>query len=110
MKFVASVVTNEGTFNSTVISPLIAPTPQATRASEIAKPHGDAERAKPVHHPGREQEDLTGRQVDLGEHQQQHLADGDRADRPGITGRRAEAERAGELRPSRSRSTRRARP
>src|ERR1035441_8374303 len=31
MKFVARVVTNDGTFNNTVIRPLIIPTPAATR-------------------------------------------------------------------------------
>lgn len=33
MKFVASVVMNEGTFNSTVMRPLIIPTPQATSSA-----------------------------------------------------------------------------
>ena len=33
MKFVASVVTKDGTFRSTVISPLIAPTPQQTASA-----------------------------------------------------------------------------
>src|SRR5581483_8155446 len=45
-----------------------------------------------------EQEHLAGREVDLGEHEQHHLADCDRPDRPCITGRRAEAELAGERR------------
>ncbi len=36
MKFIASVVTKDGTFSRTVISPLIAPTPQhTTSASRI---------------------------------------------------------------------------
>ncbi len=33
MKFIASVVTNEGTFSRTVISPLIAPTTQTARSA-----------------------------------------------------------------------------
>ena len=41
MKFIASVVTNEGTFSRTVISPLIAPTPETTTsASRIASTSG----------------------------------------------------------------------
>ena len=41
MKFVASVVTKDGTFRRTVISPLIAPTPQhTTSAIRIASPTG----------------------------------------------------------------------
>ena len=79
MKFVASVVTNEGTFSHTVIRPLHAPTPQpTTSAIRIDEPERHAEVVHPVHDPRREEEDLAGRQVDLGEHEQQHLADGDR--------------------------------
>ena len=33
MKFIASVVTKDGTFRRTVISPLIAPTPQHTASA-----------------------------------------------------------------------------
>ena len=41
MKFVARVVTNDGTFNSTVIKPLITPTPAAARsATRMAHPTG----------------------------------------------------------------------
>ena len=79
MKFVASVVTNDGTFRRTVISPLIAPTPQHTREREQDRERDrHAGVVQPVLDPRREQEDLARREVDLGEHEQQHLADGDR--------------------------------
>ena len=42
MKFIASVVTKDGTFRRTVISPLIAPTPaHTTSASRIANQTGN---------------------------------------------------------------------
>ena len=41
MKFVARVVTNDGTFSNTVMRPLIMPTPQATiSAAMMAHPTG----------------------------------------------------------------------
>ena len=41
MKFIARVVTKEGTLSRTVIRPLIAPTPHTTRsASTTARPLG----------------------------------------------------------------------
>ncbi len=39
MKFVASVVTNDGTFRPTVISPLIAPTPADDRECSDDREH-----------------------------------------------------------------------
>ena len=99
MKFIASVVTNDGTFRRTVIRPLTAPTPQQTSEREQDRERDrQSEVVQPVLDPRREEEDLAGRQVDLGEHEQQHLSDRDRADRPRIAGGRAEAERGGELR------------
>ena len=107
MKFIASVVTKDGTFRRTVISPLIAPTPQHTASAiRMESAIGTSEVVQPVLDPRREQEHLAGRQVDLGEHEQQHLADGDRADRPRVAGGRAEAERVGERRPGPDREVR----
>jgi len=47
MKFVARVATNDGTFNNTVIMPLIIPTPAATKSeASMAQPtEGPAARA-----------------------------------------------------------------
>ena len=99
MKFVASVVTNDGTFRPTVIRPLIAPTPATDEKRGEDREHDrHAAVVEPVHDPRAEQEDLAGREVDLGEHEQQHLPDGDRADRPRVAGGRAEAQRVGERR------------
>ena len=97
MKFIARVVTNEGTFSHTVINPLHAPTPLATMSAiRIAERDRDTEVVHPVHDPRREEEDLAGRQIDLGEHEQQHLSDGDGRDRSRVARRRAEAELVGE--------------
>ena len=80
MKFVASVVTKDGTFRRTVISPLTAPTPQhTTSAIRIASPTGTPRLWNQYSTHAREQEHLTGRQVDLPEHEQQHLSDRDPA-------------------------------
>ena len=100
MKFVASVVTKDGTFRRTVISPLHrADTADHDERDQDREHDRHSEVVEPVLDPRREQEDLTGRQVDLGEHEQQHLSDGDGRDRPRVAGGRAEAERVGEGRP-----------
>ena len=63
------------------------------------QPDRHSEIVEPVLDPRSEQEHLTGRQVDLPEHEQQHLSDRDPCDRPRVAGGRAEAELGGERRP-----------
>ena len=93
MKFVAKVVTNDGTFNSTVIKPLISPTPaQTTSATRMAHPTGSPSCQVQYMTHGREEENLARGEVDLPHYQHEHLADGDRSDRPGVAGGRVQAE------------------
>ena len=97
MKLVAKVPTNDGTFNNTVISPLISPTPMATNErGHDGPPDGNPVGPQPVHDPGGEQEHLAGGKVDLAEHQHENLTDGDRPDRPGEPGGGVQAERTDE--------------
>ena len=100
MKFVASVVTKDGTFRRTVISPLHrADTAAHDERDQDRQPDRHSEIVEPVLDPRSEQEHLTGRQVDLPEREQQHLSDRDPCDRPRVAGGRAEAELGGERRP-----------